>query len=120
MDVENRQPPLLLCVDDEKPGLTLRKQVLEHNGFRVLVAEDSVQALELFRRHPVSLVMADHLLGSESGVRLAADFKRLKPWIPVVLLSGMPPESMENIDCFISKGEEPRFILSLIRDLLRR
>ena len=54
MDVENRQPPLLLCVDDENPALTLRKLVLEHNGFRVLVAGNTAQALEMFRQHPLS------------------------------------------------------------------
>lgn len=120
MDIGNRKPPLLLCVDDEKPALSLRKLVLEHNGFCVLVAENSAQALELFRDHPVALVMADHLLGSESGLQLAAELKRLKPHIPVVLLSGMPPDSMDNIDCFISKGEEPRIVFSILRDLLRR
>ncbi len=118
--MDRNSPALLLCVDDEKPALTLRKLVLERTGYRVLVAENSAEALELFKSNPVSLVLADHLLGSESGLLLARDLKRLKPQVPIVLLSGMAPESMENLDCFIWKGEEPKQILRILDDLLNR
>ncbi len=119
MDFLTRKP-LLLCVDDEKPALTIRKMVLEKNGFDVVTATNSVEALEVFRTHAISLVMADHLLGHESGLELAAALKRLNPFIPIVLLSGLPPDSMDNLDCFICKGEGPSHVISILRDLLSR
>lgn len=112
--------PWILCVDDGKPALTLRRMVLEHNGYRVLVAETCARALELFRTNPVNLVMTDHLLAGEDGLELAAEIKRLNPRVPLVLLSGSPPESMKDIDCFILKSEPIPKVLAILRNLLRR
>jgi two-component system C4-dicarboxylate transport response regulator DctD len=110
--------PLLLCVDDEKPALTLRKMVLEQNGYNVLTAIDCHAALDIVQKNAVSMVISDHMLGAESGIDLAADIKRLDPHIPIVILAGFPPDSMANVDCFILKGEDPRKILRILRDML--
>ncbi|GAC1652870.1 MAG: hypothetical protein NVS9B15_13430 [Acidobacteriaceae bacterium] len=112
--------PLILCVDDEEAALTLRKMVLQKNGFEVLTATNSTDALQLMRENKVNMVVTDHLLGKESGVELAKEIKSLAPTIPVVLLSGLPPEHYEHVDCFISKGEPMTVVLSMLNDLLAR
>ena len=94
--------------------------VLEQSGYSVLTAGNCAEALAICERHAVSLVITDHLLEHESELDLIADLKRLQPQLPVVMLSGMPPESMDNIDCFICKGEPIRSALSILRDLLNR
>jgi DNA-binding response OmpR family regulator len=100
--------------------LTLRNAILEQEGYAVLTAETCAAALKLFRHNPVDLVIADHMLKGESGSDLAARIKRLKPDVPVVMLSGSPPETMNNVDCFIEKGEPTSHILAIVRDLMQR
>jgi CheY-like chemotaxis protein len=110
----------ILCVDDGKPALTLRKVVLEQNGYRVLIAETCAQALQLFQTNRVNLVLTDHLLATESGLELAAAIKRINPKVPIVLFSGMPPAEMNNVDCFILKSEPIETTLRILHDLLKR
>ena len=112
--------PLLLCVDDSKPALAIRQKVLETRGYQVLTAHNSGEALILFQTFTVDLVIADHLLGGELGTELAALMKQIDPHVPIVLLAGMPPESMRNIDCYIQKGEPTERMLLIIGDLLSR
>ena len=113
-------PPTILCVDDGQPALTLRKTILEQNGYAVLTAESCARALELFQAHSVNLVIADHMLKGENGADLAAQIKQLRPTIPIVMLSGAPPEKMHNLDCFIQKTEPVSHMLAMVRDLLQR
>ena len=66
--------------------------------------------------------MSDHLLQGKTGTELAAEMRRLKPRIPIVIMSGVvqEPEGMEHADLFIVKGEAPPIWLKKISDLLQR
>src|SRR5690348_18431750 len=112
--------PLILCVDDSESQVWLRAKVLEKNGFSVLTASTASQALRLMRQAAVSLVLSDHMLVGVTGVELAAEIKKVKPKVPVVLYSGAPPPTMRNVDCFILKGEPVETFLVIIRDLVDR
>ena len=112
--------PLILCIDDDEVQLQLRKQILESDGFCVLNASNAAEASQKLREAPVSLVLSDHMLSGTTGTELAADLKKVKSDVPVVLYSGRTPESLQNVDCFIAKSEPvPRF-LAMIRDLVDR
>ncbi len=97
---------VVLCVDDDAALLALRCLVLSGAGYDVLTAADGPTALELFRCIQVNLVITDHCLPGLTGAQLAAEMKRLKPAVPIVLFSGLveaPPES-EHVDLVIIKG----------------
>ena len=79
---------LILAVDDESSGLHFRKLILEHAGHTVLSSTGVEDALTLFRANPVDLVVTDHLLGRQTGNDMAAEMKRTKPDVPIILLSG--------------------------------
>jgi len=111
---------LILCVEDNKTHLRLRKAVLERKGYFVAGATNATQAMRLFRTSPVCLVLTDHFLRGTTGTRLAAKMKKLKPEVPIVLYSGSPPESMNNVDCFIRKGDSVEHFLSMISNLVQR
>ncbi len=111
---------LILCVEDNKTHLKLRKAVLERNGYFVVGAANATGAMRLFRTSPVCLVLTDHFLRGATGTQLAAKMKKLKPEVPIVLYSGRPPESMNSVDCFIHKGDSVEHFLSLIADLVQR
>ena len=112
--------PTILCVEDNKAYLGLRKAVLEKEGYLVLAASTGSEALSILRRQPVCLVLSDHMLRGTTGVALATRMKKMKPRIPVVLYSGRAPEAMGEVDCFISKNESVASFLSIISSLVKR
>ncbi|PYX11877.1 MAG: hypothetical protein DMG84_23000 [Acidobacteria bacterium] len=110
----------ILCVEDNRAYLRVRKAVLERAGYSVLAATTSAEALELFREVAVSLVLSDHMLRGTTGVALAQQLKTIKPHVPFVLYSGTVPDIMGNVDCFISKDETVPNFLSIIKSLIKR
>lgn len=111
---------LILAVDDEKSGLYFRKLILEHAGYSVLSSSDTEEAMRLFRSHPVDLVITDHLLGRKTGSQMSGEMKRLKPNVPIVLLSGTTskPDELGYADAFLSKTEGPEELLGVVSNLL--
>lgn len=112
--------PVILCVDDSETGLILRKAVLESEGYRVFVARNTAQAMTICRRHSISLVIADHMLKGESGADLAAKIRSRSPTVPILMISGTQPETLQNIDCFLHKGEPVTTMLAMVHDLVQR
>jgi CheY-like chemotaxis protein len=112
--------PTILCVEDNKAHLRLRKAVLEREGYLVLTATTGSDALAVLQQEQVWLVLSDHMLRGTTGVALAARMKKLKPHVPFVLYSGQAPDAMGNVDCFISKGESVATFLSIISSLVKR
>ncbi|HEX3103457.1 MAG TPA: PAS domain S-box protein [Terriglobales bacterium] len=113
---------LILAVDDESSGLHFRKLILEHAGHTVLSSTGVEDALTLFRANPVDLVVTDHLLGRQTGNDMAAEMKRTKPDVPIILLSGTSsvPEPLVHADLFLSKTEGPEQLLGMVEQLLSR
>ena len=112
--------PTILCVEDNKTYLELRKAVLEREGYLVLTATTGSEALAILREEHVCLILSDHMLRGTTGITLAGHMKKMKPQVPVVLYSGQVPDAMENVDCFISKDETVASFLSIIRSLVKR
>ena len=111
----------VLCVDDDKTALHVRKLVLESAGYTVLAAEDAETALQLFLSSDIDVVLSDYLLGRGTlGAQLAAEMKRLRPNVPVVILSGVAelPQGKEHTDLFFTKPESPVQLLQTLSTLL--
>jgi DNA-binding NtrC family response regulator len=115
-------PATILIIDDNEKALKVRKMVLEVSGYSVLTAADVELAMQLFTASAVDIVISDHLLQGQTGTELAVEMKRLKPTIPIVIISGavQAPEGMENADLFMVKGESPAVWLKKISDLLQQ
>jgi CheY-like chemotaxis protein len=111
----------VLCVDDYEVALHARKLVLVSAGYSVLVTSDPASALELFVSNAVDLVITDHFLQGSTGTELAASMKKLKPKVPIVIISGLveTPAGMEHADLFIPKTDSPVVVLQKIGELLK-
>src|ERR1700694_122331 len=118
--IETR-PPTILCVDDEPTPLSLRKRLLENAGYKVVPAANAASALQLFESQPIDLVISDHLLPDLTGADLTRQMKRSRPFVPVMLFSGVaePPSGAEHADVFIHKTDGPAELLKKVADLLR-
>lgn len=114
--------PVILCVDDEKNPLTLRKMVLERAGYEVLTASSAAEAIDLLSRNHVDLVVSDYLMPGVVGTELAKQVKKSHPLIPFILLSGVNeiPDDASCADLFISKVEGPATMCSKIATILAR
>jgi len=111
----------ILCVDDESGALRIRKLLLESAGYTVLPAGDAASALRTFESHSINLVISDHLLPGLTGAALTQEMKLTKPFVPVMLLSGLTeqPAGAEHADGFINKNDGPVVFLEQVADLLR-
>ena len=61
----------VLCVEDEKAQLKMRKMLLESAGFHVLEAQSARSAMETFRSSHVDAVVMDYWLSGQNGTALA-------------------------------------------------
>jgi CheY-like chemotaxis protein len=84
----------ILAVDDEPTILALAKDVLELEGYRVLVARNGVEALAAYRdsRGGIDLVLLDLTMPAMGGVECFRRLKQLDPAVRVVISSGFTSE----------------------------
>jgi len=116
------RPSTILCIDDEAQILSLRKELLETYGFKVLVARSGRDGLRLLSEgHSVDLVLLDYIMPEMSGDRIAVEVKRLYPRLPIVVMSGFPdvPEALLTIvDGYVRKGQDPELVIGAITNVL--
>lgn len=119
-ELRDKRRPRVLCIDDHITGLTVRKLLLEAQGYVVTTAATGDDALLLFGANDFDLVITDYYLPGVTGAQLATEFKRMKPHMPVLLFSGSVamPESLGAADLFLSKGEDTQTFLRIVRELL--
>ncbi|MBJ6752298.1 ATP-binding protein [Geomonas anaerohicana] len=87
---------VLVVEDDEIVGrMTLK--MLEHMGYRGLLAENSTQALELCRaEHSIDLVLSDVMLPGASGRDAVETILALRPDLKIIYMSGYAPETLRD------------------------
>jgi PAS domain S-box-containing protein len=80
----------LLVVEDEADVRLLTQQVLETQGYRVLVARDGAEALRISDEHdgPVHLLLTDLVMPGVSGIDLAQQLRSRRSEIHVLYMSG--------------------------------
>jgi CheY-like chemotaxis protein len=111
-------PATILCIDDDSETLSLRRQVLETNGFSVMTALSGADGLRLLSgSRTIDLVLLDYVMPEMAGDRVAEQLKRLFPSVPIVLVSGFPdlPETLlRNVDGYVRKGQDPDVLIGAI------
>jgi PAS domain S-box-containing protein len=85
------EPLRILAVEDEPEVLDVLRAMLSNAGHTVFTAASGREALELFDREPVDLVLTDLGMPGMTGLALAEELKRRRA-IPVVLLTGWADE----------------------------
>ncbi len=111
---------LVLCVDDERVGLHVRRTLLERSGYTVLTAPDGPSGLNIFRSEPVEAVVLDYAMPGMHGGEIAARMRAEKPDIPILLLSayvGLPSDVTKLVDVYMTKGEGAPALLAKLDSL---
>jgi hypothetical protein len=92
-------------VEDEAPLAELGRRRLERAGYRVTVHTSSVRALENVRARPMGfdLLVTDNTMPRLSGLELAKEAVRLRPGLPVLMVSGLARMRLEDVPDFITR-----------------
>ena len=103
-DNQNSQPPIkiqttatLLVVDDEDSVLKLTRTMLELHNFKVLTANDGIQAINILKQEPVDLVITDVIMPNMDGYQLATYIHKHYPDIKIQIVSGFA-DNRHNIE----------------------
>jgi CheY-like chemotaxis protein len=117
------KPSTILCIDDEEPGLKIRKILLETAGYRVLTALSGRDGIKVFESEEVDGVILDYWMSGMNGVATAREIKALKSSVPIIILSAygtLLDETLGVADVWIRKGEEdPQYLLGALDALLQ-
>ena len=114
--------PTVLCIDDDVENTELRRQLLESLGFRVLTANNGADGLAIISDESPDIVLLDYLMPGMDGAQVAEHAKRLRPGMPIVLLSAhvdVPGEALRHVDCFVVKGEPIDLLFGQMRKLMQ-
>jgi two-component system response regulator GlrR len=82
----------VLLVDDEAAVRKLMSITLREGGFQVIEASNAAQALALFHRHPIDVLVTDILMEEMDGIALAIKVMAHRPDLPVLFVSGCGSE----------------------------
>ncbi|GIL38090.1 histidine kinase [Rhodospirillales bacterium TMPK1] len=79
----------VLLVDDDEAVARTTCELLLQSGYRVEVARDAASARERLAAAQIDLVVSDVVMpGGTSGLELAREFKRARPGLPILLMTG--------------------------------
>ncbi|MBN2497095.1 MAG: response regulator [Deltaproteobacteria bacterium] len=117
----------VLVVDDEPEILGILRRLLEHEGFEVQTASNTIGAGYLLKDFDPDVIVLDIMLpGSLSGDRACETMREFEPGVKIVFYSGMERSELEALgekhraDAVVSKGPRPSQLIKVIRELLER
>jgi DNA-binding response OmpR family regulator len=118
----------ILVVDDEPDLLNHIGLALEAAGYRVLKANDGLEALDCLQLEPVDLIVADIAMPQMNGYQLYEQVREQREWtmIPFVFLTARTLDSdiqygkTLGIDDYLIKPIRAAELLATVRGKLRR
>ncbi len=86
--------PLVLVVDDSPTQQLQIQLVLESDGYRVILAEDGLDALSIMAAELPDIVVTDLQMPNMNGLELVSEIKCRYPLVPVILATAMGSETI--------------------------
>jgi two-component system, cell cycle sensor histidine kinase and response regulator CckA len=116
----------VLVVENDDALREATRRILDSNGYRVLVAADGVDAIAAATVHPgsIDLLLTDIIMPRMLGKELAERFRRLRPGVTVLYMSGFaqtvlgPLGHLEDELAVIEKPVSAAELLSRVRRAL--
>jgi CheY-like chemotaxis protein len=130
---KENQPPApqklketVLFVDDEFDMLELGKALLESRGYRVILASDGVEALEIYKERwkEIDLVILDLVMPRKHGGQTYLEMKEINPSLKAFFCTGYASDKIitsllqeENLRA-LQKPFKPDVFLQTVQDVL--
>jgi putative two-component system response regulator len=117
----------VLVADDQEDNRELLTEMLRHQGYRVLSAEDGKQALKILGEQPIDLALLDVRMPHSSGFDVCRQIKAAPETrlTPVLLITGLASQDdrvrgiESGADDFLSKPIRKEELLARVRSLVR-
>lgn len=109
--------PTLLCIHRDPAQL----RSLQENGYALLTATTGHDGLRLFATQPVDAIVLDYHLGLLDGACVANEIKRVRPTIPIVMLTDnleLPDGALKSVDALVTKSDGAHFLWAAVHFVL--
>jgi two-component system KDP operon response regulator KdpE len=117
--------PAVLVVDDEKSIRDFVQKNLEVRGFRVSVASNGVEALEIFNTQNIDLVILDIMMPRLDGLATTRLIREIST-VPIIILTALGEEADKiqafdfGADDYLTKPFGVGELLARVKAVLRR
>ncbi len=78
----------VLLVDDEEVVRATTAHMLEELGYSVIEAGSAEEAIALYERSPIELIVTDYMMGGMTGMELIHHLRGHNPDLPILVISG--------------------------------
>jgi two-component system, OmpR family, response regulator VicR len=115
----------ILVADDETNITDVCRRYLEREGYKVLVANDGIQALEMWKTHQPHFIILDLMMPGKNGWQVCDEI-RAQQEVPIIILTarGDEPDRLLGLtmgaDDYITKPFSPRELVLRVKNILRR
>ncbi len=119
----------ILLVEDEESVRSFTERVLKLYGFRVLVASDGIEALQLFdkAKEPIDILVTDIVLPQMNGYQLSEQLLERDPRLLVMFMTGYAKDTGSRFLRVLKPGQallrkpfSPDVLMQHIHSLMRR
>ena len=108
--VDDHRREVLLC-DDSLTERTALARILRSSGYDVHEAGDGEAAIVLLKHNEIDLVLLDLNMPEVDGFEVLGYLQEHRKSLPVILLSGMPPERIQPKINSLPSHELPPLLL---------
>jgi DNA-binding response OmpR family regulator len=115
----------VLLVEDEKRMRILLCDYLKRDDFEYYEASNGVEALDIFKKYPVDLVVLDIMMPFMDGWEVCRSIRRTSN-IPIIILTAKSEEEDKLLgyelgaDDYVTKPFSPKVLIAKIKVLLKR
>jgi DNA-binding response OmpR family regulator len=115
----------VLVVDDDAKTVELVKLYLNRDGYRVLTANDGVEALRLAQEGHPDLIVLDLMLPGIDGLEVCRTLRH-ESEVPIIMLTARTTDKDKltglglGADDYVTKPFSPRELAARVRAVLRR
>ncbi len=116
----------ILVVDDESRMRKLVRDFLERAGYRVMEAENGLEAMEIYYENKdIGLLILDIMMPKMDGWQVCREVRQSSK-VPIIMLTARSEERDElqgfelGVDEYISKPFSPKILVARVEAILRR
>jgi PAS domain S-box-containing protein len=99
-DLYDGKGQLVLVVDDEMAIREITKESLETYNYRVMLANDGIEAIDIYAQHhqSIAIVLVDMMMPNLDTASIIATLKQINPEVKIVVMSGSYFNLEEKVD----------------------